>query len=403
MEKTFAYKALDRDGGDVTGFLEAASERAAMEALSAKGLSPYDVKARTETKLSFLPAREKASASDLSRYLKQLSTLLTANVPIADALGSLARSKAHPLLAAKTEEAIFSLRAGKKLSAALSESFPEFPPYVAKLADLGEATGSLSKALSDAADRMERELKTRAEIRSALTYPAFLFVFGGLIILLMFAFVVPRFATLLGDNLSEAPAISRMVIGTGIWFQANWAIAMVGLGGIVAAIVTALRNPRVKEQLQAGVRQLPLVGDMLARAELGGWCRTVGVALLNKALLTDALRLGEGSATSPAFRRALERVRSDVRAGRALEEALAEAVPDFDPTVYDLIKTGRAAGSLGDMLVFAASLFEEEARERTKRITALAEPLAVAGIALIVGAIVVSIVMAMTSLYDINI
>ena len=89
-----------------------------------------------------------------------------------------------------------------------------------------------------------------------------------------------------------------------------------------------------------------------------------------------------------------------MRAGRPLDEALAEACETIDPVVIDLIRTGRGAGALGPMLVFAANLFEKEARERAKRLTALTEPIAILAISLIVGGIVVAIVTAMTSLYQ---
>ena len=105
--------------------------------------------------------------------------------------------------------------AGRALSTALEDHLPELPDYVMRLTELGEATGSLSKALTDAADRMEYEQAMRAEIRSALTYPAFLASVGGGIVLLMFFFVVPRFANLLGENIDKAPWISRVVISTG--------------------------------------------------------------------------------------------------------------------------------------------------------------------------------------------
>lgn len=400
---SYFYRAIDSQGGDTSGLVEANDEKDAFHKLTARGLSPYEVRTKTETAPSLGRFRSKSiSSKDLSRYLRQFATLLTANVTIIEALSTLARSKAHPALAERTKKIITELRAGKKLSDTMEKNLPEFPSYVVRLADLGEATGSLSKALSDAADRMEYDLGVQSDIRAALTYPSFLFFFGGLIVLAMFTFVVPRFATLLGDQLSEAPAISRATINFGLWMQQNAAVAVIGALAIIAAIIMALRNNSVQEALRDFLEKTPMVGTLLRKTEMGGWCRTVGVALLNKAQLVDALALGESGTRSPSIKRGLSQVRKQVRAGRPLEEALADAVPDFDEIVFDLIRTGRNAGALGDMLVFAAKLFEQEQKERTKRLTALAEPVAIAGIAVIVGAIVVSIVLAMTSLYTLD-
>ncbi|MEO0850614.1 MAG: type II secretion system F family protein, partial [Pseudomonadota bacterium] len=106
---------------------------------------------------------------------------------------------------------------------------------------------------------------------------------------------------------------------------------------------------------------------------------------------------------SPRFARNLSLVRRAVRAGRPLDEALYEAQQDIEPVLIDLIRTGRNAGALGEMMTFAADIFEKEARERAKKLTALTEPFAILMISLVVGTIVISIVMAMTSLYDINV
>ncbi len=400
---TYTYRAIDPQGGDVSGAVQATDEKDAYAKLAARGLSPYEFRARTDDfDLGKYFRTRNIAGKDLSRYLRQFSTLLTANVTIIEALSTMARSRAHPLLAERTKAMISELRAGKKLSESFEKNLPEFPAYVFRLADLGEATGSLAKALSDAADRMEYELAVEADVKSALTYPMFLFFFGGLIVVAMFTFVVPRFATLLGDQLSDAPAISRATIGFGLWMQQNAGLALAGAALAAAGIAALFRNKRFQEWLRLNLESLPVVGTLLTKTDLGGWCRTVGVALLNKAQLVDALLLGENGARSPRLKRGLEQVRKQVRAGRPLEEALGDAAPEFDDIVLDLIRTGRNAGALGDMLVFAAKMYEDDAKERTKRMTALAEPMAISGIAVIVGGIVISIVLAMTSLYTID-
>lgn len=397
---TYHYRALDKQGGDIVGVLDAVNEKDVYNKLTARGLSPYEVTAKREKTANPFSQFRRVRSKDSSRYLRQLAILLSANVTVLDALTTLSKSRAHPLLAENTRKVISDLRAGKKLSASLEERLPQLPVYVFRLADLGEATGSLAKTLSDAADRMEYEERIRADIKSALTYPLFLMLVGGTIIILMFIFVVPRFATLLGPNIEKAPWISRTVIEFGLWMQTNvfGAFAMVVLS--VVAGIMLFRSERVKIGARKMLEKMPLAGSLIMKSEIGGWCRTVGVAIDNKAQLIDALRLGETGTRSQDFRNNLEQVRRRVRAGRPLEEALAEAIPDFDPIVYDLIRTGRNAGALGEMLIFAAGQFEQETKERTKQLTALAEPIAIVGIAMVVAAVVISIVLAMTSLYD---
>ena len=325
-----------------------------------------------------------------------------ANVTLLTALNTLGKSRANAVLSDRNQAVISDLRSGSRLSESLATRFPEFPVYVLRLADLGESTGALSKALGDAADRLEYEEAVATEFRSALTYPAFLLCAGGAIIILMFAFVVPRFAGLLGDSLDRAPWISRQVIGLGMWLNANAAVAMALAGAVVVGVFLALRSDQVRQGLRDQLAKAPVIGDAMRKARIGGWCRTVGVAIENGAQLVDALRLGEQSAPASRFSNRLADVRRYVRGGRPLEEALADADLAFDPVVLDLIHTGRNAGALGEMLLFAADMAEKDLREATRRMISLAEPLAIVFISLIVGAVVISIVLSMTTLYDFN-
>jgi len=399
---SFTYKAIDKAGAKVSGNLTAADRRTAFDLLSSRGLAPFELNEKAAAGRSLI-RRRSINRKDLLRYTRQLATLLTANLGILETLATLSQSDAHSLLSERTKRLKQDLRAGQRFSEALKTHLPELPGYVARLAELGEATGALAKALSDAADRMEYEETMRAEIRSALTYPTFLATVGGLIVLLLFYFVVPRFATLLGDNISSAPAISQAVINSGVWLKDNIVLTLLGFGAVFGLTTLALRSTAARAAFRDQMERLPVVGPFLRQAEVGAWTRTVGVALANKAQLVDALRLGEAGANSPGFRRSLETVRRDVRAGRPLEEALADACETIDPVVIDLIRTGRSAGVLSDMLLFAADMFEKEAKDRGKRMTALTEPMAILLISLIVGTIILSIVMAMTSLYQFDI
>jgi len=400
---SFSYRAIDGNGQSVSGTLDADDEKSAFSLLTGRGLSPFEIRQRAARSGTTGLQRRSIRKRDLGRYVRQLATLLNAGVTLLETLETLAQSAAHPQLARRTSNIRTDLRAGKKLSQALAAHIPELPDYVVKLAELGEMTGSLSKALSDAADRLDYEETLQSEMRQALSYPAFLATVGGLIVLLMFLFVVPRFATLLGDRIDQAPWLSQMVIGGGVWLRAHWVLALMAVSGIAFGVIACLRSPDLKALARERLEKMPIVGQFLVQADIGNWARTIGVALQNKAPLIDALRLGEDGAQSPRFQRNLEQVRRGVRAGRPLDEALYEAQQDIDPVIIDLIRTGRNAGALGEMMGFAADIFEKEARERAKKLTALTEPFAILMISLVVGTIVISIVMAMTSLYDINV
>jgi len=396
---TFKYKALDRNGIAVSGEVEALSETDAFETLQRRRLEAFDIGVKPESSELFGSAR-RIKPRDLARYIRQLATLLSAGVTLLDALGSLSRSNAHPKLAQASNAIRKDLRAGARLSVAMGAHLPQLPRYVPRLAELGEATGQSAKALSDAAERMEYEDQMRSEIKTALAYPMFLAVVGGVITFLMFLFIVPRFDQMLAGNRENLPMMSKIVIGAGVGLKNNLFSVLLVFAALIGGSIYISKSDSLRANLRSWLERLPVVGPVLVQSDLGGWARTVGIALDNGADLLTALQLGEYGLRSARLRAGMRIVRSEIRAGRNLDEVLEENIPDFDPLTIDLVRTGRASGGLSDMLLFVGKTQEAETKELTKRLSTLAEPIAIMLIAGIVGTIVISIVMAMTSLYD---
>jgi len=395
----FQFKALDESGREIAGEQEAASATDAFDRLRLRQLSPISIKLKRE-RPNWLRLQRPVSRRIATRYLRQLATLLSAGVSLLEAFDSLAKSGGRRELAERAGAIRRDLRAGGKLSQALERHMPEFPDYVPRFAELGENTGKLAKALSDAADRLEFDDAMRREINSALTYPTFLAIVGGAIVIAIFIFVVPRFDALLGDSRANIPAFSRSVINFGVWLRANWAAAFGTAGALVLGISILSRT---RGHLLAGwLDKVPLLGQLRREGDIGGWTRTVGTALANGAGLITALDLAERSVRSSSLKKGMREIRRDVRAGKRLDEAMERAI-SVDPVIVDLIRTGGNSGTLDEMFLFVAKMAEEEVKDRAKRLTSLAEPIAILLISLIVASIVLSIVMAMTSVYEFDI
>jgi type II secretory pathway component PulF len=390
----YSFKALDRDGRDVSGVLDAASESHAFSLLQDRGLAPVVIAAaRPAARGGGRQLRGKA----LVRAVRQLATLLSAGVPLVEALDSLAKSQANAAVAAGAEGVRRALRAGGRFSSALEAEFERLPPYVIRLAELGEATGQLGPALVEAAELLEYEERTASEVKSALTYPLFLLITGTLIVVGMFLFVVPRFAQLIDTAGADVPWISQAVIGFSLWLNANLLLAGGLAAGTALLAYSALRGNRIGAG--AMLDAVPVIGRFRASRDIASWARTLGGALKHGADLLPGLELAERVVRSARTRRGLAAARMAVRAGRPLDEALAENVQMVDRMMVDMIRTGRSSGRLATMLLHAAGVFEDERRDRTRRMTAIAEPLAIVLIAAVVGTIVLSIVLAMTSIY----
>jgi len=396
---TFKYRALDRHGLTVKGQLEVETKAAAVRRLSDRRLDVFHI-AEMPPQIRFRLIEKRIGQKDLARYIRQLATLLSAGVSLLEALGSLSKSNAHPTLAVASDHIRKDLRSGERLSSSIERHLPSLPRFVARLAELGESTGQSAKALTDAANRMEYEESMRTEIRSALSYPTFLMVVGGAIVFLLFLFVVPRFDTLIGNNRENLPVISKLVIGIGSGLKENLFVVMTGFLISFVGLSYFARQKKWRESVRGVSERTPFIGPILIQADLGGWARTMGIALDNGADLLSALKLAEFSVQSKHLRARLKDVRTEIRAGRNIDDVLQEGISDFDPLTIDLIRTGRTSGKLANMLLFIGRTQEDQTRQLTKKMAGFAEPVAILGIALIVGTIVISIVLAMTSLYD---
>lgn len=395
----FKFRAMNVDGSLVEGTQNAPSRDAAFESLKQRGLYPLRIVGSSQT----ARIRKKAKLSPKSRiqFVRQLATLLNAGVSLLDTMESLSKSGSDELIAERSRSMSQQLRQGERLGSVLRTSFPELPEYVFSLAELGESTGQLGKALVDAADRLAADHKLASDIRSALTYPAVLASVGAFIILGMFLFVIPRFGALIDRSEADVPYISKVIIDTGIWLRAHWLVLPVAAVAIILLVRFGI--PKAKAQLIGMARRLPLLGGILMRSELERWARTLGVALSNGAELLHALDLASGAVKSPQLKSQLESVRRDVRGGMSIDEAFRSNIETSDPLLLDLMSTGRKSGTLPRMLMLAADGYKQDVETLTKRLTAIAEPAAILILSLIVGGLVVSIVLAMTSIYQIDV
>lgn len=395
----FKFSAMNADGSLVEGSQLANSQEAAFQKIRERGL--YPVKINEATTASRRRRGSKISKRDQAKFVRQLATLVGAGVSLLDAMDSLRRSGRNVLLAERAEAMAQQLRQGERLSVSLKKSFPDLPEYVFSLADLGESTGQLGQTLSDAADRMSADQKLASDIRSALTYPAILAAVGGLIIVGMFIFVIPRFGDLVERADADIPLVSRWVIDSGLWMRSYWYIFLGGLVATVFLVRLAIRASR--ETFSRFLYKVPAVGPILLKADFERWSRTLGVALSNGAELLQALDLAARSVLSPSLRAQLESLRRDVRQGASVDEAFETNVLTADPLLIDLMSTGGKSGALPAMLTLAADNFKQDIETLTKRVTAIAEPAAILLLSLIVGGLVVAVVLAMTSIYQVDV
>ena len=188
-----------------------------------------------------------------------MHALISGGVPIAEAIAALAEVTTHPTLATAYAELNASLRRGEPFPRAFARSFAALPPHIHQMIAAGDLIGRAGDALADAAAELERDAKTRSELRQALVYPCFLVGFGLLAVLFIFIIVVPRFAVMFQGRLDKVPMLSYLVIATGMWFHQHLLLALVVLIGAGLVIAYGLSQPRSRQAARDLLSRLPIL------------------------------------------------------------------------------------------------------------------------------------------------
>jgi len=398
----YHYTAFNAEGARLEGVLAALSERQAARLLERRGLSVIAIQAASASSKTTVKMRSRSLRQrEIILALHELSTLLNAGVALAEAVAAQTHAAHHPQLLTAFSGIAAALRQGLAFSAALDATGLPLPRYVGPLVRSGESSGMLGQALSDVVAQMEYDHSVRGEIRQALTYPAILICAGLAAVVMMFTFVVPKFASLL-ERSEQLPWLAAAVLNTGMFLrQWYWAV----LAAVLAAFVwlwRSWRNPSLRARAFELLERLPILGPWRVEAETAAWARILSTLLSNRVALMDALELARASVLAPGRRARLDEVSRNVRSGIPLADALEEQ-QTLTATGYNLVRVGERSGELPAMLHSLARLCQDTGRSRMKQFLALLEPIAILLIGSAIGVIMMGIILAITSANDIAI
>ena len=392
----FEYEAVDANGRTLKGELEAASPAEVVRRLSQDGQTAINV---SERKPQALPAlRRRLRGADVVVAFHELATLLQSGVALGDAVVAQSRGSYHPTLAAAFDGIARDLMRGHSFLEAIRGCDLPLPDYVYHLVEAGEMSGRLPQSLREGVDQMTYDQRVTSEIRGALTYPAILVLSSVAAVVLVFVFVVPKFANLLeGGN--ELPLFSEIVLRTGVWFNDNTLLIVAVVVAAVLGLAAALQRKAVRARLLDGLARVPVLSSWLSENDTAKWASVMAAMLASRVELIDALDLASRGVRITRRSGMLERAVGDVKSGNALSAAL-EKQGALTPTGYNLIRVGEQSGQLTEMMRALATLYEENSTRRMKRALALIEPLAILLIGSVLGAIMIAIILAITSVNE---
>lgn len=391
----FQYLALGTDGQRQRGSLRATNVEEASQQLQAMQLHIVWVKpSRQRRNPSSAPGGKPES---LVVMIDELATLLDAGVPLAEAVGTLAQSQGeqHPLA-----QTLRGIRGGMSFSQALEQSGLHLPEFALQLVRSGEVTGKLGTALRSAATHLEADAQFKQEARNALLYPMVLVGSGILATLVMFVFVIPRFAAILDNPKADLPALSKLVLGAGLWLTTHQVLVGAVIGTLAVAIAWAARRQSSRDAAWELAARMPVLGAWVMHAELSRWASLLAVLLESKVPLLTAVAQANQTLRKRSLRAQAAFALSDVRGGKSLSQALADHTL-LDAAGLNLIRVGERAGSLPQTVASLARIHTNQSQQRLKRFLVLLEPLTILAISVVLGGIMISVMLAITSLTNV--
>jgi general secretion pathway protein F len=401
----FRFKAAGSDGQVIEGSIEAADRDGAARALQAQGRVPLRIDTATAGVTTAKAAqatvatagaapggRGRFDSNAVDYFTLELATLLRAELPLGEALQTLADTAENPAMAARAALVHQSIRGGKALSEALADSGPEFDSFYCSMVRAGETGGALGLALEGLAGFRRRRREMRQALVSALLYPAILLVMAILAIIVLLAFVVPQFTQMFADAGHQLPLLTRIVAGLGD-VVTNWWWLIVGvLAGAAFLVQRSWQTAAGRARRDGLLLRLPVVGGLTRKILAARFARTLATLLNNGVHLLPALDIASEIVNNATFVDALQTVRKRVREGAGLAGPLAESGV-LPPLAVRLVRIGESSGRLEFMLMQLAEIYENDSQAALKRLFTLAEPIIIIVIALLVSIIILSVVL----------
>jgi len=387
----FNYRALDANGSEVGGVLEADTSRMARSLLRDQQLFPLEVTSVGRLSGGSLHLRRHSmSSAVLSLLTRQWAMLLDAGLTIEKSLNALIEqseeSGARQILAGVRAEVL----AGHSLHAALGQYDSVFPPIYRAVVDAGEKSGELPTLLIRLADYLESWQTTRQKILQALLYPALVSAVALIVVVGLVTYVVPQIVGVFKQSKQALPLLTRGLIFTSDFLRGSWFWLL--LAGVSVPLLTrrALnRNAALQFSWHRRLLRVPLLGRHLRTLDSARLASTLAIMVGSGVPLLTALETGKAVIANRVLRQAVDQAIRQVREGSPLHRALA-ADKLFPPLLVHLIASGEASGTLGRMLERAAVQQQAELDRRTAVALGLFEPLLI----LVMGGVVLTIVLA---------
>jgi len=385
--KTFIWEGTDQHNQTVHGKIQAPNHQLAREILKNQSIQITTLCAKnfiTQYKNNY----RNVSSKDISLFLNQLATLISANIPLTQAIQFIQQGCKKLKLNALLQSISTSLREGNSFSYTLKQHPQHFVTLICQLIHIAEQSGTLDIMLNNI---IQHDLKTQTlknKIKKALLYPAIIIFVTLIVLLIMLTFIIPQFATLFESYNTTLPFLTRMVIDASTFIKNfGWIFFIFLCGSIGGLFFAQHKHPSVKRRLDYYILRAPFIGDLIKKTTVARIAHTLALMLTAGIPLLDAIKLTSNIRHNLTFSAALNQMQNHVSQGQMLHRAM-QIHPLFSAFCVQMVAIGEEAGKLDEMLQKVASVYESDIDRTMGYLERSLEPMLMTIISVIVGVLV---------------
>ncbi|MDM1764136.1 MULTISPECIES: type II secretion system F family protein [unclassified Acinetobacter] len=389
MMPTFIYDGVDRKGVKIKGELPARNMALAKVTLRKQGINIKTIREKKKNILEGL-MKKKVSTLDITIFTRQLATMMKAGVPLVQSFEIVAEGLDNPAMREVVLGIKGEVEGGNTFAGALKKYPQHFDRLFCSLVESGEQSGALETMLDRVAIYKEKSELLKQKIKKAMKYPAAVIVVAIVVTMILMVKVVPVFQDLFSSFGADLPAFTQMVVNMSKWMQSYWFVLLIGIAvAITAFLETKKRSKKFRDFLDKAALKAPIFGDLVYKAIIARYSRTLATTFAAGVPLIDALESTAGATNNVVYEEAVMKIRDDVATGQQLQFAM-RLTNKFPSMAIQMVAIGEESGSLDAMLDKVATHFENEVDNAVDGLTSMMEPLIMAVLGVLVGGLVIA-------------
>ena len=329
------------------------------------------------------------SDKDIVVFTRQFATMIDAGLPLVQCLEILTAQTENKVLAKTIGEVRQDVEAGSTYADALRKHPKVFDALYVNMVAAGEAGGILDTILNRLAKHIEKAMKLKKQIKTAMVYPAVIMIVAVIIIAILMVWVIPVFAKMFSDFGGALPAPTQLVVSASYFMKSNIIYMIIGVGLFIFAFRRFYRTPMGRKLVDRAALRLPVVGDLIRKAAVAKFTRTLGTLISSGVPILDGLSIVAKTAGNKIIEEAVMMTRQSISEGKTIAEPLGQTKV-FPPMVVQMIAVGETTGALDAMLSKIADFYDEEVDAAVTALTSLLEPMLMVFLGVVIGFIVVA-------------